>query len=461
MADRPGPAWSGAGTPGPGAASGGRALGAQTGKSPRGRARPAGLRGLTTRGRCLLAGGIAAAICALLLDERDLLRVGIFAAVLPLLAMLAWSVRSVRLSADHLVAPARLVPGSRGTVQLTITNTGSTRTAALEVTEPPTPELTGGLRCLMPPLRASHRAQTEFGLRPLRRGRFVLRAPTIRVGDPFGLWEDIRTLDVRTTVLVVPTLVDLAGMPPSAGSRSAAADRAVAGVSSGDPDVGIREYRNGDDIRTVHWRASARHDELMVRLNEPVSHGGAVIMLDHRAAGHAGEGATSSLETAVTLAASISVHLLAAEHQIRLTTHSGGVLAAGRDIEDDVLAALAVIEPDTRAFNASSIGGTGLVIAILGALDRPSAALLTAARRRGTTGIAFVLDTATWPDTHHARGRSAVGDPAAVAGLQAAGWRVVPIRRGDNLAQAWTQACRGGIGAARPPSRATPIPVVT
>lgn len=451
MADRAGPAAIGSGTPD--LASGGRAVDESKGKARQ--RRPAALRGLTTRGRCLLAGGIAAAVCSVLLDERDLLRVGIFAAILPLLAMLAWSVRSVRLSADHLVAPSRLVPGSRGQVQLTITNTGSTRTAALEVTEPPTPDLTGGLRCLMPPLRASHRAQTEFGLRPLRRGRFMLRPPTIRVGDPFGLWEDIRTLDVRTTVLVVPTLVDLAGMPPSSGNRSAAADRAAAGVSSGDPDVGIREYRSGDDIRTVHWRASARHDELMVRLNEPVSHGGAVIMLDHRASAHVGAGATASLETAVSLAASISVHLLAAEHQIRLTTHSGTVLAAGRDIEDDVLAALAVIETDTRSLNGSSVGGTGLIVAILGALDAGSARLLMAARRRGTTGIAFILDTTTWPA---GRTTHPLGDPAAASGLQAAGWRVVPVRRGDDLAQAWAQACRGGFGAARPSSRANPIP---
>ena len=82
---------------------------------------------------------------------------------------------------------------------------------------------------------------------------------------------------------MVPTVVDLAGMPISTGTRSAAADRAMSGASGGDPDVGIRNYRSGDDIRTIHWRASARHDELMVRLEEPVSHGGAVVMLDHRA----------------------------------------------------------------------------------------------------------------------------------------------------------------------------------
>ena len=80
-------------------------------------------------------------------------------------------------------------------------------------------------------------------------------------------------------------------MPISTGTRSAAADRAMSGATGGDPDVGIRNYRSGDDIRTIHWRASARHDELMVRLEEPVSHGGAVVMLDHRARAHAGEGA--------------------------------------------------------------------------------------------------------------------------------------------------------------------------
>ena len=48
----------------------------------------------------------------------------------------------------------------------------------------------------------------------------------------------------------------------------------------------------------------------------------------------------------MTLAASISLHLLTADHQMQLTTHTGAVLASGRDIADDVLAALAVVEPD-------------------------------------------------------------------------------------------------------------------
>jgi len=435
-----------------------------------------GTRGLTTRGRCLLAGGIAALVCAVVLDERDLLRIGIFAVALPLIAMVAGLSRRIRLTASHQVWPVRLDPGTRGQVVLSITNSGSNRTAALEVSESPTADLTPGVRCLLPPLRPGHRAQTDYPLRALRRGRFLLGPPSVRVGDPLGLWEDNRTLAVRSEVIVVPTVVDLAGMPISTGTRSAAADRAMSGAAGGDPDVGIRHYRSGDDIRTIHWRASARHDDLMVRLDEPVSHGGAIVMLDHRARFHAGTGANSSLETAVTLAASISLHLLTAEHQMRLTTHTGAVLANGRDISDDLLAALAVIEPDrTGQLSAGSVAGTGMLIAILGAPDLPSARLLIAARRRGTNAIAFVLATEEWVAPERAaanrataqparapqsgtNGAAAEADPAAVSLLQSAGWRVITVHRGDSLAVAWSRACAGSAAYQRSQDRHVPLP---
>ncbi|MEP6560680.1 MAG: DUF58 domain-containing protein, partial [Nakamurella sp.] len=156
------------------------------------------------------------------LDERDLLRIGIFAAALPLLAMIAGLCRRVRLTAGHQVWPVRLDPGTRGQVVLSVTNSGGTRTAALQISEPATTDLTPGVRCLLPPLRPGHQARTDYPLLALRRGRFLLGPPSVRIGDPLGLWEDNRTLAVRSEVIVVPTVVDLAGMPISTGTRSAA-----------------------------------------------------------------------------------------------------------------------------------------------------------------------------------------------------------------------------------------------
>lgn len=445
-----------------------------------------GFRGLTTRGRCLLAGGLAAIVCAIVLDERDLLRVGIFAALLPIVGMLVGMSRRVRLAAEHLVTPLRLDTGTRGMVSLSLTNNGSVRSSTLEIAEPPTSDLTSGVRCLLPPLRPGQRGRTDYPLHAERRGKFLLGPPNVRIADPFGLWEETRTLPIRTEVLVVPHVVPLAGMPVSTGSRSAAADRAVAGATGGDPDVGVRPYRSGDDIRTIHWRASARYDDLMVRLDEPVSHGEATVMLDHRAGAHRGAGVGSSLETAVTLAASVSEHLLAADHQIRLTTHDGSVLCRGRDITDDVLAQLAVVEPDrTSTMAPGAIAGSGLIVAILGDLDPGSARTLVAARRRNTNAVAFVLHAAEWarpqgPATSTAvsgtssRGTTTNGGTgngtttttkgtgvaitAGVALLRTAGWRVVDMHAGDDLAVAWGRACSGSAAFQRAGERAAPLP---
>ena len=183
----------------------------------------------------------------------------------------------------------------------------------------------------------------------------------------------------------------------------------------------------------------------MVRLVEPVSHGGATILLDHRAAAHRGHGQQSSLETAVVLAASISLHLLGADHQVRLISHRGAVLAEGHDISDDVLAGLAVLKPDeSTLLRPVVVGGSGLVIAVLGELSRPDALLLAATRRQGVNAVALVMATQEW---EQAAGSDA-GSRTAVEVLRAADWRVVEVRPGDDLAGAWRRACAADDGYA-------------
>lgn len=401
---------------------------------------------MTTRGRCLLAGGLAAAVCAVLLDERDLLRVGILAGVLPLAAYLITATRRPKIEATHQVLPDRLSPGTVGQVTLTVVNAGTARTRTLELSEPGTADLTAGMRCLLPGLRRGRTAQATYRLYAIRRGRFELGPPQVKFSDPFALWEDVRNLDLRTEVLVVPAPVQLTGLPAGAGNRSAASGTAALGSVGGDPDVAVRGYRNGDDIRTIHWRASARHDELMVRLEEPVSHGGAVVLIDHRAQAHRGAGAGSSLEVGVTLAASISLHLLATDHELRLTGHTGTVIAYGHDVSDDVLAGLAILETDSESeLQLPPAGTAGMLIAILGSVDVAAARRLVGSRPRGVQAVAMMLDVTDW---------AGQADPPAapVADarnlLEAGGWRTVVIRSGDDLGEAWRRACRSGDGFA-------------
>jgi uncharacterized protein (DUF58 family) len=378
-------------------------------------------------------------VCAILLDERDLLRVGILAVALPVAAMLLTMGRRVNLTAAHQALPERLRPGTSGIVRLLLSNAASMRTRPLEVTESATTDLTEGVRCLLPPLKAGATGVVAYPINAERRGRFVIGPPRVRVADPFGLWEDNRIIPSRTEVMVVPRVVPLAGMPMSVGSRSAAAGQAMSGTTGGDPDVGIRHYNPGDDIRTIHWRASARHDELMVRVEEPVSHGGTTVLLDHRAVAHRGIGAQSSLEVAVTLAASVSLHMLDGDYQLRLVGHTGTVIAAGNDIEDDVLAGLADVDADVVGeMSPAAIRVTGLLVAVLGDLDPITARTLIASKSRSSRGVGLLLAVNEWDPA----GGPAHSTASSAALLAAAGWRVVVVHPGDDLADIWRRACR-------------------
>ncbi|GGM11461.1 DUF58 domain-containing protein [Nakamurella endophytica] len=401
-------------------------------------------RGLTTRGRCLLAGGVAAGICAVVLDERDLLRVALLACALPVVAVLVTALRPVKVSAQHQVLPDRLRPGTAGQVTLVLTNDGATRTPSLELVEQPVPGLTAGTRALLPAVRPREQVAVSYPLTATRRGRLTLGPPLVRVYDPFDLWEDHRSLTSRREVLVVPTVVPLTGMPRSSGTRSAASGRARVGTVGGDPDVGVRPYRTGDDIRTIHWRASARQEDLVVRLEEPVSHGGATVLLDHRAAAHRGVDTGSSLETAVVLAASVSLHLLAADHQLRLVSHRGSVLAQGHDVADDVLAGLADLSADpSAALQPGGVGRSGLVVAVVADMTAADAVLLASSRPRSAEGIALVLAADDWASPTP-QPPVDLAPPTAARVLGSAGWRVVTVRRGDDLAAAWRRACAVG-----------------
>ncbi len=374
-----------------------------------------------------------------MLDERDLLRVGLLAALLPILAWAVTATRRTSFTGVHHVSPERLSTGMTGSVALVVTNNGGSRTRPVELLEPGTPELSAGTHCLIPALSRGRSAVSHYALVAQRRGRFVLGPPQVRLGDPFGTWEDNRTLPVLTEVLVVPTVVPLQGSPTSGGSLSAASGRAAHGTVGGDPDVGVRQYQRGDDIRTVHWRASARYDDLMVRLTEPVSHGGATVVLDHRSRAHAGTGTDSSLETAVSLVASVALHLLGEDHHVRLMSHTGRTLAGGHDIADDVLVSLALVEEDhATGIEPSVLATRGLLIAILGHPDERTTSLLIAARRRAAGTIALLLATEDWG--------GAATEHSAASTLSAAGWRVVVVRRGDDLAQVWRRACAADDG---------------
>lgn len=233
-------------------------------------------------------------------------------------------------------------------------------------------------------------------------------------------------------------------------------------AAAGDDDVIPRAYRDGDELRRVHWRSTARYGELMVRREEQRWQDRAVLVLDTRRAAHGGAGPNSSFEFAVSAAASIGVHLARAGLDGHLLTDSGP-LAGSAMFEDVLLDALSVVAQSrnhdfARTTAALSTIEGGLIVLIAGRLSAAAAREIAAARRDGRHGIALLLAVSTWDRPAPSNGQQpAPAQPAdatklrrftetdtAEAVLRAAGWRVVSVGAGTPLAVAWQQLPRYG-----------------
>ncbi|MFZ4816462.1 MAG: DUF58 domain-containing protein, partial [Phototrophicaceae bacterium] len=99
----------------------------------------------------------------------------------------------------------------------------------------------------------------------LTRGEFRLGALTLSAGDPFGLFMLQRRLDATSKVTVLPLTVDLLTFHLPVGLLSGGLAQRQRTHNITTNAVGVREYVSGDSINRVHWRSTARRDQLMVK----------------------------------------------------------------------------------------------------------------------------------------------------------------------------------------------------
>ena len=398
---------------------------------------------LSTRGRCLLAAGIATAACAVPLAERDLLRVGAFAAVLPLLALLLALATRRTVRVQRTLSSHRLPVGAAATVTLQVTGGAAVGPLELVDTAPDAAGPAAPPRFVVPSRTRGTAAAVHYRLHPVRRGVHRI-GPLVAYGtDPLGLADFARTVPGTQRLLVLPRTVPLRGVPHALGSSDGAHGAGAAGSGQGRSDVLVRPYRSGDELRRVHWRSTARHDELMVRLEERPWRGGVTVLLDRRAGAHRGHGPGASLEWAVTFAASACVHLIDRGEPVELVTEDGApaVSPGAPSGTDGVLDALATLRPSARTdLGGPALPGSGDVLAVLGSTAADELPALLA--RCPGQGHAVLLDVGSWGS-----GRSpvfsAAGTAAPVeettAALRGAGWAVTVAARGDRPEDVWDE----------------------
>lgn len=146
-----------------------------------------------------------------------------------------------------------------------------------------------------------------------QRGVYTLGPWEVRLGDPFGLFEARQAYRQQTEIVVYPPL---AALPPEiAHHRRAIGDRAPLRQPVSAETINAmstRPYVWGDALQRVHWRTTAKRDELYVKLFEPEAASTMWLIPDLDATVHEplGQGADSSLEKMIVLTASIASRLL-------------------------------------------------------------------------------------------------------------------------------------------------------
>jgi len=194
---------------------------------------------------------------------------------------LLWSRLSLaRVRCERTLSTRVLFPGEPLTITLRLVNAKPLPLPWVEVNQPLPPLLTAPDGPDLPPVtELDHSTSLSWYARVTwrhqltlpRRGRYLLPPVTITSGDVLGLYPRQIEDPGPTEVTVYPRIYPVRKLtiPRSDSSGD------LIGASSLQEDPtrtrGLRDYQPQDGLRRVHWKASAHHGELKVKVLEPAA----------------------------------------------------------------------------------------------------------------------------------------------------------------------------------------------
>jgi uncharacterized protein (DUF58 family) len=128
--------------------------------------------------------------------------------------------------------------------------------------------------------RNGRRLSVRYVLARLPRGRYTFDDVQLEIADPFGLERVAVSLPAPGSLLVYPRLAKLARLFSEAGAHSPDGRRLLLRRQSGFELHGVREYAQGESLRRVHWRSTARRGQLMVKELEDAPRDEIAVLLD-------------------------------------------------------------------------------------------------------------------------------------------------------------------------------------
>lgn len=116
-------------------------------------------------------------------------------------------------------------------------------------------------------LKARERLRPRYRLRPPRRGTYQFNGCDLRLRSPFGFWSRRRRIPIVATVRVYPNFAEISRYTLLAANDQLAqmGVRRMQRRGSGAEFQQLREYRRGDTLRQIDWKASSRMRKLIAR----------------------------------------------------------------------------------------------------------------------------------------------------------------------------------------------------
>jgi uncharacterized protein (DUF58 family) len=147
-------------------------------------------------------------------------------------------------------------------------------------------------------------------IRATKRGYYLLCPVSITSGDMFGLYANSYTVDMSEAILVYPKIYPIEHFDST--SLTPAGENRTENQHYHDPTrpIGVRDYCPGDSLRQIHWKASARHQKLQVKLFESTVARNSALLLDVESFHKNGSCNEDHFETAISMAASLAYHRL-------------------------------------------------------------------------------------------------------------------------------------------------------
>jgi uncharacterized protein (DUF58 family) len=291
-------------------------------------------------------------------------------------------------------------------------------------------------------LSSGEKLTHRYSVRCQRRGVYEI-GPLVAVkGDPLGLTQRETLIAEPFELLVHPRIEIVSDRPLTRQFEDPPIRPPVSKPwPSGLEFYGMREYKPGDDLRRIVWRASARTGKIMVREAEQGITDKITIILDTNRGTHSrdGEGLSESFETGVRVAASLAVRHLREGYEIKAVANGGPITRPLRGPTSQLLMldALARIELDREPLGKAIMRllSTGqrdahniLITPRLGAQEAAQLKLLL------NTGVSILVVALMWDE-----------DAAHTLGTAASlGCQVVGVHPGQDLSTALHQDLGAG-----------------